>query len=676
MNRIRLLPEQVANQIAAGEVVERPASVVKELVENAIDAGATRVTIEIQGGGRQLIRVADDGAGMSRDDALLCLERHATSKIRSATDLTAITSMGFRGEALPSIASVSRFTLTTRERDSAAPEATQILVQGGRLADVREVGHPPGTTVEVRQLFHNLPARRKFLRSEETERAHIIHYLTLAALAHPEVGFVLRQEDRTVWQLPAMSPGGGLAEAVRDRLRALLGSDLPLLTVEQLNPLPAGGGADEDLQASEEDASPTTLRVWGFVGAPGVSRSTRQDQHLFVNRRPVENRALNFALLEGYHTALMKGRYPIACLFIEIDPAEVDVNVHPAKREVRFRREPAVRGAVTAAVRRALLDHHHPGALSAPTGKGLRAEPAIPRADERPPVPPAELPAAVEPLFPTFAHRPAPGWAGAGRPFPASEFEADPAPAAVMPLRSGSDSDVRVDVQVPTPGSGPLPGATPATGPAGDSQAEPLLQVALRLVGVVGKLYVVFESDRGLVLMDQHAAHERVLYEQMLRRLEQGDAPSQRLLLPETVELSVRDALFVREHLANLVRLGVGLSEFGDRTFLLDALPPFVRVVDARQFVRDLIDELMVAGREVNALRLGEQTVAKTVCRHAVKAHDPLAEAELEQLVADLRCCSMPYTCPHGRPTLIEMNFKELERKFGRIPQLTAGRFR
>src|SRR5947199_5521473 len=361
MNRIRLLPEQVANQIAAGEVVERPASVVKELVENALDAQVSRITVEIQAGGRSLVRLTDDGVGMNRYDALFCLERHATSKIQKAEDLAAITTMGFRGEALPSIASVSRFTLTTRERNGDTPEGTQVVVHGGKILEVKSAGHAPGTDVEVRQLFYNLPARRKFLRSEETERAHSQHYLTLAALAFPEVGFTFLQDQRLVWQLPPLEsdhrPGPKLA-ALEERLRALLGAEVKLLPVDFSAEI-AGPEEPGDLpRPVPADAGRWTLRIRGFVGAPGVSRATRQDQHLFVNRRPVENRALNYALLEGYHTALMKGRYPVCCLFVELDAAEVDVNIHPAKREVRFHNEKAVRRLVAEAVRRTLLDFH------------------------------------------------------------------------------------------------------------------------------------------------------------------------------------------------------------------------------------------------------------------------------------------------------------------------------
>ncbi len=657
MNRIRLLSEQVANQIAAGEVVERPASVVKELVENALDAQATRITVEIQAGGRGLIRVTDDGVGMSRDDALLSLERHATSKIRLAEDLSAIRTMGFRGEALPSIASVSRVTLTTRERESPEAAGTQIVIHGGRIVEVKEAGSAPGTCIEVRSLFFNLPARRKFLRSEETERAHIQHYLSLAALASPDVAITFVDGARVVWQLPSVTAGGSEHTdlgALRERLRGLYGADLKLVSVDFTS-----GGEGEAHDSYGESSSGGAIRLWGFIGAPGVSRATRDEQHIFVNRRPVDNRGINYALLEGYHTALMKGRFPVCCLFLEIDPAAVDVNIHPAKREVKFHQEGLVRRLVAEGVRQALLQFHsersgiEPGGAFGASLPAAQSEPATVQAPE-PPVP-------ATPDLPALAKTPEVPFASVAP----DRHEQTASPAASDSLDQPGPTGPVVDTLPGQPSKpavaspGPLP--RPPSG-----EPVPLLQVPLRLVGVIGQLYVVLESDRGLVLLDQHAAHERILFEQTLKRLEEGTAPSQRLLLPETIELSPRDADFLREQLNCLTRLGVGLSEFGDRTFLLDALPPFVRVSDARRFVVELVDSLKAAGEGVNAWRLGEHTVAKTVCRHAVKANDALSGPELEKLVSDLRQCTMPYTCPHGRPTLIEMNYRELDKKFGR----------
>lgn len=669
MNRVRVLPDQVANQIAAGEVIERPASVVKELVENSIDAEARKISVEIQAGGRALIRVTDDGVGMSRDDALMSLERHGTSKLRLAEDLSTIATMGFRGEAVPSIASVSRFTLTTRERGDDSPDGTEIVIDGGKLKDVKSAGRAPGATVEVRQLFFNLPARRKFLKSQETERAHIQHYLALAALAHPEIAFDFRQENRLVWRLPAVAFGDDAASrhaALRDRLRELYGSDVEMLSVDHADDLDSAVDGGED----RSDGRGRT-RVWGFVGAPGVSRSTRQDQHLFVNRRPIENRGLNYALVEGYQTSLPKGRFPMCCLFLEMDPDSVDVNIHPAKREVKFHREQEVRRLVADAVNAALLGMHQAGPKDVAaehgvsSGEGdLSAADDAPRAEPFPALPGGRevslaLPendageiqtsmSAPDLDRATAADETRPGEATPSESKPASREKADRESLTLDP-----EAAKRVDALAAELKQAPI-------------EPAPLLKVPLRLLGVVARNYIALESDRGLVLMDQRAAHERVLYERMLDAAESASAPSQRLLLPETVELSVRDAQFVREQIEPLSRLGVGLSEFGERTFLLDALPPFVRDVDARRFVLELIDDLKAAGQSVNSNRLTERAIAVAICHRAVNAGDSLSGRELDRLVEDLRRCAMPYTCPNGRPTLIEIGERELAKKFGR----------
>jgi DNA mismatch repair protein MutL len=712
VNRIRLLPEQVANQIAAGEVVERPASVVKELVENSLDAGTSRITVEIGAGGRSLIRVTDDGRGMSRDDALLCLERHATSKITRAEDLASIATMGFRGEALPSIASVSRFVITTREREDTSGEATQVVVNGGKIVEVKAAASPAGTTIEVRQIFFNLPARRKFLRAEETERAHIQHYLTLVALAWPQVGFSFVSDGRLAWQLPPVpwSSDADRFTALKERLRQLHGSETPLL------PLEFSAGIEEapDLEPGEnwvlrDSGKLSRFRLWGFIGAPGVSRSSRDEQHVFVNQRPVENRGLHFALAEGYHTALMRGRYPVCCLFLEIDPAAVDVNVHPQKREVKFREESAVRRLVAKAIRDTLHAFHQ----AHPEAAGFTPEPRLPmlagEATGSPVLPssPATPEATLLPGFSgtdlTEPHpTAAPLTTRSHREITTPETNAAPALASTVPEAGSGAASPPVSMPAQRaaepsilrpfePLARPIPSTPPATvalsAVPASGQTQPthssqtvaplpmatsglpvaLLQRHLRIIGVVGRLYVLLESERGLVLLDQHAAHERILFEQMIQRLEAGQqAASQRLLLPETVELSVRDAEFVRSNLETLTRMGIGLSEFGDRTFLLDALPPLVKSNHPKRFTLDLIDALKAAGSGVNLMRLGEDVIAKTVCRHAVKANDPLSGRELDQLLVDLKKCSMPYTCPHGRPTMIEMGWRDLEKRFGR----------
>jgi len=566
VNRIRLLPEHVANQIAAGEVVERPASVVKELVENALDADARRITVTIKAGGRSAIVVADDGFGMGRDDALLALERHATSKIEKAEDLHSIRSLGFRGEAVPSIAAVSRFTLTSRERGALA--GTQIEIAGGKIISVADIGTAEGTTVEVRNLFFNLPARRKFLRSEQTETVHIEHIVTLCALAHPTVAFQLSVEDRTRFNLaPATELAG--------RLRELYGNQL----VTQVLPVAFARG---------------DMKVSGFVGKPGISRADRSQQHIFVNGRPVESKGINYALLEGYHTGLMKGKFPVTFLFLEINPELVDVNIHPAKREVRFRDEFAVRQCVIDAVRQALA-----------------------------------------PVGPTFQPVTSTGWP-------------QPAMPASTPVTATQTA---------------LPAMETASANSATVETE---DGQWRVLGAIGRLYVLIESPEGLVLMDQHAAHERVLFERMLKELTVENAPAQKLLLPVTLELEARDAEFLAGNLKTLHKLGLGVSEFGERTFLIDAVPPYFKLDNLAQTFRDIVDELRQTGEQVHARRLGEDKIATTVCRHAVKARDPLQGEELRALLRQLHQCDLPYTCPHGRPTLIQISYAELEKKFGR----------
>jgi DNA mismatch repair protein MutL len=517
--------------------------------------------------------------------------------------------------------------LTTLASGNETGEGTRIDIHAGKIRAVESAGHAGGTTIEVRSLFYNLPARRKFLRTPETERSHIQHFLTLAALANPAVGFVFTSDQRKVWELPPCrvddTPASHLT-AVRERMAALNGDGISLLNVDSSGDYRVAKAIPDDPGIDLQWDGQTTMRTWGLIGAPGVSRSTRANQHLFVNRRPIENRSLNRALIEGYHTALMKGQFPLCCLFIEIDPGEVDVNIHPAKREVKFHHERDVRRLLTQAVQETLLAFHSrkPASVAPPADEAVDVTPTSP----------SEIPTQQE---------------LGDESSPASFGQAQSIAPQQDPVRATS---------LPSP-LGQAVGAP-----------VPLLHVPLRLVGVVGKLYVVLESDKGLVLLDQHAAHERVLYEQMLRRMEsEGNAASQKLLLPETVELPPREAQFLSGMMETLNRLGVGLNEFGERTFLLDALPPFVKATDSRKFILELVDKLQAAGEGVNALRLGEDVIIKTVCRHAVKANDTLREEELQNLVDDLRRCEMPYTCPHGRPTIIEMNYLELEKKFGRI---------
>ena len=613
MSRIQLLSEEVASQVAAGEVVERPASVVKELVENSLDAGARRIEVMMRRGGISLIRVVDDGCGMDRDDALLCLERHATSKIRTGRDLAAIRTLGFRGEALPSIASVSRFRLSTREHDAVA--GTEVLVTGGKIDYVRDGGDAPGTQIEVRSLFYNLPARRKFLRTENTEAGHVEHTLHLQALGHPEVGFVLLADERTVFQLPP-------AAHLRDRIRDLCGKAL----------------ADELLEVPEIAFSGIAIR--GFIGKPGVSRSNRAQQVIFVNGRAVENSTLNHGLREGYHTALMKGQYPVTFLFLEMDPAAVDVNVHPAKREVRFREPSAVREALVEAIQRTLESDRAQwsGAFAAPLTT-LGFAPSAPVESPMPLPGMAEFHTPPEPLLPagiTEFHK------------PYAALDLPPVP-----------QDLEASLRQP-------PAVIPAQSPVPVNPPEPASSQRFRVLGVLGKLYVVMENAGGLVLVDQHAAHERILFEELRGRMEELGVPSQRLLMPLTLQLGPRDSDWVEQNLETLQKMGIGVEGFGSGTWKLDSIPQFIRSEEPQQLLHDIIDELREVSSQSSKLRLGEDVIAKTVCRHAVKANDNLREPELIRLIEDLLKCDLPYCCPHGRPTMIQISYLELEKKFGR----------
>ncbi len=588
MSRIHLMPEILASQVAAGEVVERPSSVIKELVENSIDAGATKIETMIRRGGISLMRVIDDGLGMDRDDALLSLERHATSKIRSAADLSAIGTLGFRGEALPSIASVSRFRLTTRERDAAA--GTEVVVAGGRIETVRESGEAPGTQVEVRSLFYNLPPRRKFLRSENTESRNIEHQLHLQATGHPEIAFVFVRDERIVFQLPASGH-------LRERIRDLHGAEL----VERLL----------EVQQSGRFA---LVRIRGFIGRAGTSRQTRSQQLVFVNGRAIESPVLNAALREGYHTALMKGQYAITFLFLEMDPATVDVNVHPAKREVRFRDPAGVREALVEAIRETLESTRADWQRQFTRPESGQNESANPTKETRE-------------LGPTFAPE--------------------------IALTSARIAPKPPEREQPR-------GAGPA------SERAPSEPAQFQIIGVLNKLYVLMENKDGLVLVDQHAAHERILFEELRRRMEEQGVPSQRLLLPQTFDLPPRDAAWVERNLNTLQKMGIGIEVFGPSTFKIDSLPTFLDAADPAAFMRKVIDDLTSASNSSSALRLGEDMIAKTVCRHAVKANDPLRYLEIEKLIGDLLQCELPYCCPHGRPTMVQISLAELEKKFGR----------
>ena len=576
---IRVLDPTVANQIAAGEVVERPAAVVKELLENSLDAGATRVTIDFSRGGKALMVVEDDGKGMTPDEALLSLERHATSKIRLAADLDRIATFGFRGEALPSIASVARFTLQTRP--AAAANGVEILVNGGKVIHRRDHGMAPGTRIEVANLFHPVPARLKFLKSDETEAAHIIRLVRLYAVAHAEVGFLLREDGRELFRSPGKAP---LLERVREIWGKQVATELAVMPI----------------------AERPGLRLSGLLGRPGVSRATRQDLVTVVNGRPVDSRTMAFALTESYHTLIPKGRYPLAFIFLEMDPAWVDVNVHPAKREVRFRDEAKVRGFIIESV------------LGA-----LRASPAAAIDPERVPLEPPTFATAFVPAVPP----PMPPAAGE-----TATKAVPPAPAA------------------PTPA--PMPSSVP-------------LRLGWRLLARLREERAVFETPTGLAVLDLGAAHQRVLYEEILARFTAGRPVSQPLLVPLTLELDPLPAAVLKERQELLTAAGFEFEEYGRNFWRLAALPTWLEPDDALVFVRDLLAEMARREGDFGRPALAYDALAKLAVARARRKGDALADGELLALAEALFRTAQPGTCPKGRRTFVEWSDADLGRRFG-----------
>ncbi|MDT7961216.1 MAG: DNA mismatch repair endonuclease MutL [Armatimonadota bacterium] len=621
------MDEQLVNRIAAGEVVERPAAALKELIENALDAGAMRIEIEAEMGGRRLIRVRDDGIGMTRTDALNALQRHATSKIASDADLTRITTLGFRGEALPSIASVSRMEILTRafEEDT----GTHIVVEGGEVKTVEEVGAPIGTTVTVRDLFYNVPARLKFLKSVPTELGHIIETVTRYAFAYPDVSFRLVHERQEL----IFTPGNG-----------------DLLTAA------ASIWGRETVQGMVQvDYERDGIRVWGLIAPPHQTRPTRQHQYFFVNLRPVRNKTLTAALDEAYKTLTPEKRYPACILLVGIDPRQVDVNVHPAKIEVRFQREQAVFEAVVNAIRAALLHHGMiPSALPPSESRGQAITPA------RPP----DTETIHQILMQRAGLAPAEAVGTPARPETPANASETPAPPE-MP--AGADPFVSATRTLP-----------PTPAPADETplllETEPLqtthlpfahLLDDLQILGQVRNTYIVASTRQGLVLIDQHVAHERVLYEQLCYKRGALPIPKQHLLTPETLQLSRRDALLLHEKLPELEAIGFELEPFGVDTYLIRAVPAALKG-DPVQTLRDIVDELVELSVSKRLPVAREQIWITTACKLAVKAGDPLSMPEMRKLIEDLARTENPYLCPHGRPITIILTWQEIERKFKR----------
>ena len=582
MPKIRVLPDILASQVAAGEVVERPASVVKELVENSIDAGAREIRVDIDRGGAALIRVSDDGCGMSREDALLSLERHATSKLRTVGDLATIMTLGFRGEAVPSIASVSRFRLVTREKDSVA--GTEILVEGGKVRDVRDAGCAPGTVIEAKALFYNMPARRKFLRAETTESAHVEHQLRLHALAAPSVRFRLRRDDREVFDLPP-------ADKAVDRVRQLLGTDLSRELIDL--PMMHGSG----------------ISVQGYLLPASHARKGRRHQFVFLNGRPVEDAVISRALAEGFRGAISDGLYPAAWLWIDLEPFLVDVNVHPAKREVRFHKPVEVRDVILEAV-----------------AAGLR--PSVPAMNRR-----------ADPATVAFETQ--------------QSQEISPIISAFRPSQS------ELEPWVPKA----LEPAKPEDRQTQDAGAVFKIAPEFRLLGMLHQRFVLLESADGMVLFDPKAAWERIFYEKVLNHGD-GVLETQGLLVPVLLELDPRDLdLVLRERMA-LVEAGIEVEAFGGNTLQVTSLPAFISVDDPRAFLSALLDELL--HESAPGSRFAIDRLAKVLAKRAANLVVPRL-AEAQALLDRLFSCDLPYCAADGRPTLTEFSLRELDRRFGII---------
>ncbi|MFO7965765.1 MAG: DNA mismatch repair endonuclease MutL [Desulfobacterales bacterium] len=588
MSRIKILPEIVSNKIAAGEVVERPCSVIKELMENAIDAGSSRIQIDIERGGRSLMRVSDNGSGMNHDDALLAIERYATSKIFTDEDLFSIRTLGFRGEALPSIASVSRFNLVTW--DELSPSGTEIAIKGGKILQVRETGAPRGTVITVNDLFFNTPARRKFLKTINTEAGHIADVVSRMALGHPNVRIQLCHNGKTVYNWPS-SPDP--RHRVLDVLGKEVASDLHAVHFEQEG-----------------------LAVTGWTASDRHDRSTSKGIYLFVNKRFVRDRGITHAIVEGFSGRLMKGRFPLVVLYIEIPANQVDVNVHPSKHEVRFADHKKVHDAVAAAVAGAFKKRPPPQSRTMP-----------------PAVRPEEFPR------PTGYHHPSP---------PKQRVQ-EPVNGPSMHAESTNPRATTAD----TVGQQALWGERFFSG--------------LTLIGQVFNSYLVCQKTDGLILIDQHAAHERILYEQIRSRTENRPTSIQKLLMPENFDLGYRAARLMEELIPDLNRIGIEIEPFGGNTFSLKTIPVMLADRDVKPIVFEMIEKMMEIGFAAGLAKALDECLKIMACHGAVRANQPLSEEQMLKLLHQLDGCENPDTCPHGRPTWIRWTTTELEKKFRRI---------
>ncbi len=652
MPRIRQLDPSVVTKIAAGEVIERPASVVKELLENSVDAGSTRIDIDLEQGGTELIRVADDGCGIAADDLPLALTSHATSKLASADDLFAITTMGFRGEALASIGGVAKVTLQSRPKDQ--PTGAEVRCDGGQLSAVRPWGGSPGTRVEVRHLFHTVPVRKKFLKSVATELGHVCEAVTRLALANPGLHLTLKHNGKLVYEVPASA-------TLPDRIALFFGAEV------------------RD-KLYEIDSGPGSVRLTGYVADPACDRGNPKLQYLFVNGRWFRDRSLGHALQEAYRGLLMTGRYAVGFLFLTVPPDSVDVNVHPTKAEVRFRENSLLYSLVRATVKARLLKENLVPRLQAPEQPEPAPEPWSLMASSRPvaetlfsprreaaerSVAPWELPPRrdPEPFPPSPRKGEGPGVRGEA-PTPAQVFPLTPNPS---PQRGEGDKDTAIPASQPSTASPdePVPAHVAAPQPPPAPFALPPLPAGSALQ--VHDAYLVLETPDGMLVIDQHALHERILYEQLRRRVRDGKLEVQRLLIPEPIDLPAEQAAAVLEAKDALAELGLEVSDFGGNTVLLSSYPTLLSRRPPHEVLRGVIDYLVTKDRPPSKEALLDHLLATMACKAAVKAGDRLTPEEIAHLLHLRKLAEDSHHCPHGRPTSLLFSRQDLDRQFRRI---------
>jgi len=655
MSKIRVLPEALANKIAAGEVVERPASVVKELLENSLDAGATTLEIEVEAGGRRLIRILDDGEGMTSDDALLAFERHATSKLQRADDLSEIATLGFRGEALPSIASVSRLVLETRHESEET--GTAVEINGAKLSAVRKIARTRGTTITIRDLFFNIPARKKFLKSESTELSHIVNFATQYALAHPESRFVLRSGENEVFNFqPVPLP--------RERVFQVFGGELLSQLVEVRNELPIF--FQEEGESEEPKERREWIRVHGFISKPEVHKLNRNSLYFFVNRRMVRDRIILHAIAEAYRNILPSGIYPVVLLFIEMPYAEVDVNVHPSKIEVRFRRQAMVHDFLRDAVRKALVE-----ARPQATFPAARHFVDMSRVDspfdsspiETLPFTPAQT--GQEPLTQPASPPQTNGvqTSPAGVPFTLTPLSLLPT-TSLLPFKPEDALPVSFSGSVSGGGcSASLPIRTPQmpvdTVPQSISGIIPL--------GQIDNSFIIASDQGALLIIDQHVAHERILFEKVLRQRKEGRVESQRLLLPLIVELTPRQQVILEDITPELEACGFEVEPFGRKTIAIKSAPADLRHDEVEHLLAELLEALEKETQSVNLTQLREKIAASIACHAAIKINMHLDHSKMVWLIDELQKTQIPMSCPHGRPIILRYEKKEILKAFKRI---------